>query len=427
MTVLDRMSHPLAILLMTAVVAAACGIALQPQVLVLSAAALVTAGIGVVWPWMSLLGLRGTLTFHRTRAREGETIGAQLDVTNRAWMAAWGVAVQTDQDPKAKASVETSPSDEGLSMVGPSTSLEVEWKVVASRRGPLPAPDRPGLLTTGFPFGLFEARRTLAVPEPALVWPRTFPLGPLPDLIGAAEEDGMTHRDVPGDGGDLLGVRPYRRGDSLRRIHWAQTARYDRLMICERQRCAAIRVQIVIDTLRDHHGGDGPSGSREWAFRIAGSLVEALLAQGAEVELVVDDQHVVGRGGTVTAKHRVLFDALARCGADAGVGIVEVLDHPGITRFTHGLRIVIGTDRSLDALAIRARTRGLATLTERHITLDARAFDKIGVVGADRDGSGRHLDPSGDRGVLRPWILIDDPQNIEEPLRRRWREGLRLG
>ena len=35
--------------------------------------------------------------------------------------------------------------------------------------------------------------------------------------------------DRPGNEGDVIGVRPYRHGDRLRSIHWAQTARRDAL------------------------------------------------------------------------------------------------------------------------------------------------------------------------------------------------------
>ena len=101
--------------------------------------------------------------------------------------------------------------------------------------------------------------------------------------------DGLAPRDKPGTWGDLLGVRPYRRGDTLRRIHWPQTARHGQLVVCEVQASAVPRIQIVLDTYPGSHVGSGPDSSREWAIRIAASFAEGWIKQGAEVEMILDD------------------------------------------------------------------------------------------------------------------------------------------
>ena len=59
--------------------------------------------------------------------------------------------------------------------------------------------------------------------------------------------DGLATRDRAGQWGDPLGVRPYRRGDPLRRVHWVLTARHGELIVRELQSNAVPRVQIVLD------------------------------------------------------------------------------------------------------------------------------------------------------------------------------------
>ena len=63
-------------------------------------------------------------------------------------------------------------------------------------------------------------------------------------------------RDRPGTWGDVLGVRPYRRGDVLRRIHWPQSARHGQLVVCEVQ-ASRPSVQIVLDTHPESHWARG--------------------------------------------------------------------------------------------------------------------------------------------------------------------------
>jgi uncharacterized protein (DUF58 family) len=161
------------------------------------------------------------------------------------------------------------------------------WAFVPPRRGvyPLTAPR----LATGFPFGLHEARRLLGVEAPVVVWPRTFPVGPVPAVTGDRQVEGCVARNKAGHNGDMLGARPYRRGDSPRRIHWGQSARHDRLIVCELQSDARPRVQLVLDA--DPHGLTAAAdGSREWAVRVAASLAKGWLEAGAEVGAVWGEQ-----------------------------------------------------------------------------------------------------------------------------------------
>ena len=174
----------------------------------------------------------------------------------------------------------------GLSVATGWKTTEASWDFIPACRGEYPL--RSPVVTSGFPFGLWLARRELSVAGTLLVWPRTFPVGPVPESVRGHSSDGLALRDKPGTWGDLLGVRPYRRGDSLRRIHWPQTARHGQLVVCEVQSSAVSRVQIVLDTHPSSHTGSAPDGSREWAIRVAASFVEGWIRQGVEVELALD-------------------------------------------------------------------------------------------------------------------------------------------
>ena len=125
--------------------------------------------------------------------------------------AAWGVAIKEDllavEPPASGLSTAA-----GLAVIPGRKTSVCSWTFVPSRRGIYPlVPPRP---TNGFPFGLREARRPLAVEAALLVWPRTFPVADLPEPAGEHSLEGAVSRNRVGSTGDVLGVRPYRRGDS---------------------------------------------------------------------------------------------------------------------------------------------------------------------------------------------------------------------
>ncbi|MDE2371568.1 MAG: DUF58 domain-containing protein [Burkholderiales bacterium] len=79
------------------------------------------------------------------------------------------------------------------------------------------------VVETDFPFGLFRAWTIWRPAGRVLAWPRPEePPPPLPASAAAAGESGQTR---VGSGSELDGVRPWRRGDSMRQVAWKKVAR----------------------------------------------------------------------------------------------------------------------------------------------------------------------------------------------------------
>jgi uncharacterized protein (DUF58 family) len=257
---------------------------------------------------------------------------------------------------------------------------------------------------TGFPFGLRESCRDLDVADRLIVWPRTYAVGPIPELVSGDAGDGQSPRPRPGQSGDMMGVRPYRRGDSLRRVHWPQTARHGNLVVCELHAQAVPRVQVVLDDAPAIR--PGADDAREWAIRIAASFVEGWRARGAEVELIVGTREVTRSGRDRVS---MVLDALAMLDE---TGPEPRLDPtpagPEVGRSAFGMRVVITTDRRLRA-GLRPWGTGRA-LSERFVVLSADGFE------------GR---PAGCPADLtpRPWIWLEGPSDVAPSLGGGWRRG----
>jgi uncharacterized protein (DUF58 family) len=133
-------------------------------------------------------------------------------------------------------------------------------------------------ITTAAPFALLWWTRPIVLPLPAALHvaprsgrPEALPLHPY--------EDGGTSVDwVSADVGQPRGARPYRPGDSRRRVHWHATAHAGELMVRELERASAEPVTVTVRLPED------PEEAERVAERALGTIVR-LLDQGAPVLL----------------------------------------------------------------------------------------------------------------------------------------------
>lgn len=392
--------NPFGILLLAAGAAMLCGLFLHTQGFILCGGVLSVVALGVIWPWLTVRGLSGKIVFEQLRASEGVAVEVRLNILNRLPWAAWGLAVRRGFDQGSDTAVAGVASTPGW------REAMCRWAFTPLRRGiyPLVQPR----LSSGFPFGLWEVSRPLAVGTPLVVWPRTFPVGPVPPVRGDLQVEGNVSRNKVGSTGDVLGVRPYRRGDSPRRIHWGQSAKHDRLIVCELQSNAKPVIQIVLDADPRIHSGSGANSSREWAIRIAASLAKGWLEDGAQVGLAWGNYDIPPSSGNSQA-HKIL-DALASLPDTVDKPLTEVLACPRCRGFRDGLQIIVTTDRA----HIHTGCSTCFSEDQHWVILTAAAF-------ADKVDAATHL--CEEHKQPKPWLRIDSPAEIPALLRTGWREA----
>jgi uncharacterized protein (DUF58 family) len=98
--------------------------------------------------------------------------------------------------------------------------------LVPAQRGWQPVP--PLVVETVFPFGLFRAWTVWRPAARLLAWPR--PESPAPALPAAAATASGEQPLRRSTGGEFDGVRPWRRGDTMRQVAWKKVARGSELV-----------------------------------------------------------------------------------------------------------------------------------------------------------------------------------------------------
>jgi len=277
------MRQPLSWLAVAIIATFLFGLTIQPRVFWLSGCIACVTLLGLLWPGVTMRGVSCRISFSEPQTTEGDRLSVFVTLRNRWPWPLWGLTIvggfhrvgERDDDDGLDI-------DAALAMVPAWSESVFCWDFTPSRRGVYPK--NATFITSGFPFGLWQSRRVATIENRLIVWPCRFAIpSVLPDV--GFDLNGLGLADTrPGDAGDFLGVRPYRNGDTLRRVHWPQTARHNRLIVCERQAATRPGVRIIAD-LRDNASDGVPFDDRlEQAIRTTASLCESLHQRHVRLE-----------------------------------------------------------------------------------------------------------------------------------------------
>jgi len=233
--------------------------------------------------WINLSRLRMSrlypLEFHA-----GETVQGQVELRNgkRLW-GSYAIGVVDFVDGPANPELEESNltlSAFGVS-VAPRGQIRCPVQFTLPQRGLYLL--HHALLTSRYPFGLFE--RSVRFDEPAqlLVYPRLLSeiaIAPhLPSVVGELA------REKKGPGSGIHGIRAYREGDPQRQIHWKHSARGQGLMVKEMEQEQTRSYRLMLDLRRPHEPAEDLLANLELAVSLAATLARMLLRQECRVGL----------------------------------------------------------------------------------------------------------------------------------------------
>ncbi|MDD4462472.1 MAG: DUF58 domain-containing protein [Eubacteriales bacterium] len=243
--------------------------------------------------WSRHVQLEQSLS-HRA-VRHGETVYFQLRIIQKRWR------------PVAMLRLKLCLQDEnGLSrlrrrdeLIMPKQPVQQKIKVICHRRGHYRVGLSRLLVSDAFAFFRLPAasRSRLKQQQVELtIWPRPLPVRSAGQFLRTFDLDSGQHRQQHQDDVDsLAGLRDYRQGDPLKRIHWKLTARFQTIQIREFEQPA----RPVIMLLADHRLPEGvPARALDHVADYAAGCAETFLQAGQTVAL--SDYHS-GHRQAVTA------------------------------------------------------------------------------------------------------------------------------
>jgi uncharacterized protein (DUF58 family) len=243
-------------------------------------------------------------------------------------------------------------------------------------------PQKRGVLRVGplqaivsDPIGLVTRKKIISAEAKAIIYPRPLTL-PAEDISGGALfGKGATERSArSGEGLDFHGVRDYKPGDELRRIHWKASARHQRLAVIEFEQSHTSDVAIALDLLQGTEAGEGLHTTLEYGVKIAVSLARRALDSGAMVSLNL--QGAIGYHSFLCRGegdfHHIL-EMLARAEATGNLPMFALLEKMRDSLLPGTIVVAITSDPD-SRLVGAAQSLGVENLQLSTVLLNAPSF-----------------------------------------------------
>ena len=280
--------------------------------------------------------------------------------------------------------------EQAVPALAPGAVAEVEMQARALKRGIVHS--RGVTVARAEPLGLMKALERVPRQANLVVLPRRYTLPPF-TLPGSRrfQQGGVTLASSIGDSEEFLGLRDYRPGDPIQRIHWKSFARAAEPVVKEYQDEYFERHALVLDTFAQGAG----ERCFEEAVSIAASFAYTIETQECLLDLMFVGadtySYTAGRGQLTPGS---LLDILA--------GVQPCHDRP-VSVLTDA---VLGKRQALTGcicvlLGWDEPRRGLARALQAH----GIALRVVAVCDT----------PPDDRP---PWLLVVEPGRIEEGLAR---------
>ncbi len=297
---------------------------------------------------------------------EGEAVAAKLTFRNAARLLAAQIRA-TERCPLAGLSSPQRRLDLFVPLLLPRRGgADFEYEVEIDRRGVHEFP--PLELTSRAPFGFFRRHRRIDRPTRVLVYPEVRRLRHLRLLDHRLALEVVRPR--AGVGTEILGVRPFRSGDSPRRIHWRSVARTGRLISKEFVDESRPGLTLILDVCKHPYPlTAGKHTPFEWAVKVAASIGDYTQRRGYPLHLLADEDAWPPPSGHVA--RLPLLEYLARVNPTGRRPLTDILDResPFITPCV--ATILPWPDETVLEPLIALRRRGLAVFA---ILLDPSSF-----------------------------------------------------
>jgi len=206
--------------------------------------------------------------------------------------------------------------------------MQIQVRGKALRRGRLHI-DRIEIAQAD-PLGLFRKLTSGGGAADICVLPKRYALPALP-LPGARryQPGGLAEGAAVGDSEEFLGLRDYRPGDALQRIHWRSFARVGKPVIKEYQNEYIARYALVLDTFGHADSDQRAREAFEEAVAVAASFAWTIDTQECLLDLVFVGgeihSYTAGRGQLLASRLLEVLSGVAISTEDSFATLVQLV------------------------------------------------------------------------------------------------------
>ncbi len=257
--------------------------------------AMIISGISLAHHWSGAVTV--TRTIGRRECEVGQTIDVTLRLTNRSKLPVIWLLVE-DLLPRAALSQQPP----AIAVAGERLQLcylrggqtrQLAYRMHFRRRGCFQI--GPLVAETGDLMGLYRRHRVHAGSDVVLVFPAVVPLGGYDIASPRPLGEIRIQNALAEDPTRLRGIRPWRVGDSLRRVHWAATARTGTLHSKLYEPTSMAGATLVLDLHQDTNPPHHEPLRSDLTVTLAASIAHFLYEQGQPVGLLSNGRDAAER------------------------------------------------------------------------------------------------------------------------------------
>ncbi|MFH1519594.1 MAG: DUF58 domain-containing protein [Candidatus Omnitrophota bacterium] len=179
-----------------------------------------------------------------------------------------------------------------VSYLGSKSSCEIKYDYLCFKRGEY----KMGPFVVYFfdPLNLFFLKRTYHVYSEVVVYPQIFKIEKFPALTRSILPwFGIETARSSGDDDEFYGVREYKDGESVKKIHWISSARKNKLIVKQFQLQSFFGTTIIFNLEKAKNLGEGKESVAEYIIKVAASVANYLTERGVSIELLAHIGEIV--------------------------------------------------------------------------------------------------------------------------------------
>ena len=278
--------------------------------------------ISLIWIAIEYFGIRLSLVRRTiTKVEEDDILEIETVISNNSFLPIFNFVLE---DYLTFAIPQEREKRFLLEYLGPRSTLNLKYRCLCPRRGRYEI--GPFSICIFDPWGLFFFKKTFFLYSELYVYPRTFNIPKFPPLVkGTAPWFGIETSHVSGDEDEFYGIREYKPGDPIKRIHWLSTARKNKLIVKQFQHQVFFRASIIFNLDKDKNFGEGKESVAEYIIKIAASVAKYFIERNVSLELIAHVGEIAHIPFNKGAEHlEDIFRLLTIAHAESRISLNEV-------------------------------------------------------------------------------------------------------
>ena len=237
----------------------------------------------------------------------------------------------------------------------------------------------PFTLIGSDPLGLFKKYKIINISSKLTVYPRIFNIHYMPSFMKGmvTPRYGARTSRRSGDYEEFYGIREYRQEDGLRKIHWPSSAKHNKLIVRHFEQSSVHAITITLDLKQENNLGSGKEATLEYAVKIAASLANYFLNQGAIVQLIAfGDKPIMSSFGRDPSHYFTILELLTQIESNSYHSLDQVITMLNPFIPPASTLLVISLDSDIEAAKASEQLIYTKNISLIEVQLIAGSFDK---------------------------------------------------